>query len=125
MCRRHFGMECTPAARASFMLAGRPDAFRANSTPSERRLTRVVSPRPVDGDALASFRNTGASERELDGRRAVALTGIGTRPYYLTTRNLRCVTPGASTTRPCSSVIPDNATSSKSRSPSPRNTGTR
>jgi hypothetical protein len=32
------------------MLAGRPDAFRANSTSSERRLTRVVSPRPVYGD---------------------------------------------------------------------------
>ena len=41
------------------MLAGRPDACRANSTSSERRLTRVVSPRPVYGDALASFRNAG------------------------------------------------------------------
>jgi hypothetical protein len=39
---------------AGFMLADRPDAFRANSTSSERRLTRVVSPRPVYGDALAS-----------------------------------------------------------------------
>ena len=57
----HFGMRCTPAARASFMRAGRPDAFRANSTSSERRLTRVVSPRPVYGDALASFRNTGGT----------------------------------------------------------------
>ena len=46
---------------SSRMPAGRPDAFRANSTSSERRLTRVVS--PVYGDALASFRNTGAAER--------------------------------------------------------------
>jgi hypothetical protein len=29
----HFGMRCTPAARASFMLAGRPDAFREKEHP--------------------------------------------------------------------------------------------
>ena len=51
--RRHGRASCWRAA---------PDAFRANSTSSERRLTRVVSPRPVYGDALASFRNTGAPQ---------------------------------------------------------------
>jgi hypothetical protein len=38
---------------------GPPGCLPRNSTSSERRLTRVVSPRPVYGDALASFRNTG------------------------------------------------------------------
>jgi hypothetical protein len=59
------------------MLAGRPDAFRANSTSSERRLTRVASPRPVYGDALASFRNTGANSvhppRVVARRRLLAI----------------------------------------------------
>ena len=58
------GWRCTPAARASSMLANRPDAFRANSTSSERRLLTASCHRaPVYGDALASFRNTGAGDR--------------------------------------------------------------
>jgi hypothetical protein len=73
----HFGMRCTPAARASFMLAGRPDAFRANSTSSERRLTRVVSPRPVYGDALALFRNTGAAEPRVSHEPDSLASGLG------------------------------------------------
>jgi hypothetical protein len=55
--RRHGRASCWRAARM-------PSA--ANSTSSERRLTRVVSLRPVYGDALASFRNTGACGGALD-----------------------------------------------------------
>jgi ribonuclease HI len=52
------------------MLAGCPDAFRANSTSSQRRLTRVVSPRPVIGSRAPDG-------DEVVGRREVCRAGNG------------------------------------------------
>ena len=48
----------------------------ANSTSSERRLTRVVSPNPVYGDALASFRSTGAGDQPYSRPVKAALTSL-------------------------------------------------
>ena len=59
----HFGMRCTPAARASFMLAGRPDAFPRKlnileTAPYPRRVT-APSVRRRSG----VIRKTGAGEQ--------------------------------------------------------------
>jgi pimeloyl-ACP methyl ester carboxylesterase len=49
---------------------------------------------------------------------------VGGHPVHVTTLYLRCVTPGASTARTCSSCISASARLSKRRAPSPSNTGT-
>ena len=89
-----------------------PD-HESSSSHSSKLGPASLASRPVSKPSVAN-----SSRRECPRRE------VGGNPVHVITLYLRCVTPGASTARTCSSSISAPPRLSKRRAPSPSSTGT-